>query len=107
GALQAVSNILGTAVGPGDEVLLPAPFWFQFTHLVRRTGAREKIIQTYPGNNYRLTPKLLASAITPASRVLILTAPNNPSGAIYNQAELAALAQVIHAHPGLLAVSDA
>jgi aspartate aminotransferase len=106
GALQAVSNILGAAVGPGDEVLLPAPFWFQFSNLVRQTGAREKIIQTYPGNNYRLTPKLLASAITPASRVLVFTSPNNPSGAIYSQDELAALAQVIQANPGLLVISD-
>ncbi len=106
GCMQALSNVIGAMAGPGDEVLLPAPFWFQFPHIVREARAEPKVITTYPGNNFKLTPALLAAAITPRSRVLVLTNPNNPSGAIYTRAELAALVQVLEVNPGLVVASD-
>jgi aspartate aminotransferase len=106
GAMQALYDIIGAVAGAGDEVLVPAPFWFQYPHIVRNCGAAPKLITTFPGNNFKLTPKLLAASITPASKLLILTTPNNPSGAVYSQAELAALARVIADSPGLLAISN-
>ncbi len=106
GAMQALSNVIGAMTSPGDEVLLPAPFWFQFPKVVRQLRAEPKVIQTYPGNNFKLTPALLSAAITPRSRVLVLTNPNNPTGAIYTRAELAALAEVLELHPNLAVASD-
>lgn len=106
GAMQALSDVIGAVAGPGDEVLLPAPFWFQFPNIVRLNGAVPAVIQTFPGNNFKLTPKLLAASITPRSRLLVLTNPNNPTGAIYTRDELAELVEVLKVNPNLLVASD-
>ncbi len=106
GAMQALSNVIGAMTNPGDEVLLPAPFWFQFPNVVTYAKAEPKIIVTYPGNKFKLTPSLLAAAITPRSRVLVLTNPNNPTGAIYTRDELAALVEVLKLYPDLVVASD-
>ncbi|MES1245725.1 MAG: pyridoxal phosphate-dependent aminotransferase [Acidobacteriota bacterium] len=106
GAMQALSNVIGAMTSPGDEVLLPAPFWFQFPNVVTYVKAEPKVVQTYPGNNFKLTPTLLANAITPRSRVLVLTNPNNPSGAIYTRDELAALVEVLKVNRNLVVASD-
>jgi aspartate aminotransferase len=106
GAMQALSNVIGAFAGPGDEVLLPAPFWFQFPEIVKKLRAEPKVIETYSGNWFKLTPRLLAEAITPRSRVLVLTNPNNPTGAIYTRDELAALVEVLRLYPGLAIASD-
>lgn len=106
GAMQALSDVIGAVAGPGDEVLLPAPFWFQFPNIVRLNGAVPVVIRTYPGNNFKLTPKLLAASITPRSRLLVLTNPNNPTGAIYTREELAELVEVLKLNPNLLVASD-
>lgn len=106
GAMQALSDVMGAVAGPGDEVLLPAPFWFQFPNIVRLNGAIPSVIRTYPGNNFKLTPKLLAASITPRSRLLVLTNPNNPTGAVYTRDELAELVEVLKLNPNLLVASD-
>ena len=106
GAMQALYDIIGAVAGPGDEVLVPAPYWFQYPHIVRNCGATPKLIATFPGNNFKLTPKLLAASITPSSKLLIFTSPNNPSGAVYSRDELAALARMIADSPGLLVISN-
>lgn len=106
GAMQALSDVVGVAAGPGDEVLLPTPYWFQFPLIVQLNGAVPKDIRTYPGNNFKLTPKLLHEAITPRSRLLILTNPNNPTGAVYSRDELADLVEVLKLHPDLVVASD-
>ena len=106
GAMQALSNVIGAMTRPGDEVLLPAPFWFQFPNVVTYAKAEPRIIQTFSGNQFKLTPSLLAAAITPRSRVLVLTNPNNPTGAIYTRDELAALAEVLKLYPDLAVASD-
>ena len=106
GAMQALSDVVGSVAGPGDEVLLPTPYWFQFPNIVRLNGAVPRDIRTYPGNNFKLTPKLLHEAITSRSRLLILTNPNNPTGAVYTRDELADLVGVLKLHPSLAVVSD-
>lgn len=104
GASQALYNILDTI---GDEdVLIPAPFWFAFPHIVAQGRGRLKIIQTSAENNFKLTPQLLEQSITWNSRILILTNPNNPTGAVYTRDELDALVEVLMKHPRLLVVSD-
>lgn len=104
GASQALYNILDTI---GDEdVLIPAPFWFAFPNIVGQGQGRLKIIQTNADNNFKLTPQQLAQSITWKSRILILTNPNNPTGAVYTRDELNALVDVLKKHPRLLVVSD-
>ena len=104
GASQALYNILDTI---GDEdVLIPAPFWFAFPHIVAQGRGKLKIIQTSAENGYKLTPQQLAQSITWKSRILILTNPNNPTGAVYTRQELDALVKVLMKHPRLLVVSD-
>src|ERR1041384_6548115 len=104
GASQALYNILDTI---GDEdVLIPAPFWFAFPHIVAQGKGKLKIIQTNAENNFKLTPQQLAQRITWKSRLLLFTNPNNPTGAIYTREELDALAEVLKKHPRLLVISD-
>ena len=104
GASQALYNILDTI---GDEdVLIPAPFWFAFPNIVAQGQGRVKIIQTSAENNFKLTPQQLAQNITWKSRILLLTNPNNPTGAVYTREELGALVKVLKKHPRLLVVSD-
>lgn len=104
GASQALYNILDTI---GDEdVLIPAPFWFAFPNIVAQGRGRLKVIQTNAENNFKLTPQQLAQSITWKSRILILTNPNNPTGAVYTREELKALVKVLMDHPRLLVVSD-
>src|SRR5689334_1613054 len=105
GASQALYNILDT-IPCGDDVLIPAPFWFAFPHIVAQGRGRVKIIQTSTENNFKLTPQQLAQSITWKSRILILTNPNNPTGAVYTREELNALVKVLMDHPRLLVVSD-
>ncbi|HEX5716627.1 MAG TPA: aminotransferase class I/II-fold pyridoxal phosphate-dependent enzyme [Thermoanaerobaculia bacterium] len=106
GAMQALSDVVGSLAAPGDEVLLPTPYWFQFPSIVELNRALPRNITTFPGNNFKLTPKLLQEAITPRSRVLILTNPNNPTGAVYSRDELADLVEILKIHSQLVVVSD-
>ncbi|HJQ22951.1 MAG TPA: aminotransferase class I/II-fold pyridoxal phosphate-dependent enzyme [Blastocatellia bacterium] len=105
GASQALYNILDTIVCD-EEVLLPAPFWFAFPHIVAQGRGKLKIIQTSAEDHFKLTPQLLAQSITWKSRLLLLTNPNNPTGAIYTREELEALVKVLVKHPRLLVISD-
>ena len=104
GASQALYNILDT-IGD-EEVLIPAPFWFAFPHIVAQGRGKLKIIQTSAENNFKLTPQQLRQSITWKSRILLFTNPNNPTGAVYTREELAELVAVLKSHPRLLIVSD-
>jgi aspartate aminotransferase len=106
GAKQSVAQALLVALCPGDEVLVPAPYWVSYPEMVRLAGARPVIIPTRPEEGYLLTPDRLAAAITEHTRVLILNSPSNPTGAVYTPAQLAALASVLRDHPDVLVVSD-
>lgn len=105
GASQALYNIFDSA-SAADEVLIPAPFWFAFPHIVAQGRGKLRIIPTSAEDSFKLTPRLLSQSITWKSRILILTNPNNPTGAIYTREELDALVQVLKKHPRLLIVSD-
>jgi aspartate aminotransferase len=104
GASQALYNILDT-IGD-EEVLIPAPFWFAFPHIVAQGRSKLKIIQTSAENNFKLTPQQLKQSITWKTRILIFTNPNNPTGAVYTREELAALVEVLKEHPRVLVISD-
>jgi len=93
-------------LNPGDEVLIPAPFWVSYPEQVKLAGGVPKILKADESNNFKLTPQQLASAITPKTKVLIINSPSNPAGHAYNPDELKALADVAAKHPNLLIFSD-
>lgn len=95
GAKQSLSNVIMSLVNPGEEVIIPAPFWVSYLEQTKLAEGKSVVIETSIDNNFKITPEQLKSAMTDKSRLMIFSTPNNPSGAIYTQAELDALAEVI------------
>jgi aspartate aminotransferase len=106
GGKQAIFHALLATLNPGDEVLIPAPWWVSYPEIVRFAGATVVPIQTDAAGGFRITAAQLAAAITPQTRWLLLNSPGNPTGATYPAAELAALGEVLRAHPQVLVMSD-
>ena len=94
GAKHSLHNALAAMVGPGDEVIIPAPYWVSYSDLVQMTGATYRLVATKPANNFKMTPGQFREAITPKTRLLMLNSPSNPTGSIYTRAELEALAGI-------------
>ncbi len=93
-------------LNPGDEVLLPSPYWVSYPEQARLAGATVKVIEGNESQGFRITPQQLEAAIGPKSRVLILNSPSNPGGHAYKPEELKALADVVVKHPNLVVFSD-
>lgn len=98
GAKHSLHNALATVVGPGDEVIIPTPYWVSYSDLVQMTGASFVLVPTTEKSNFKMSPEQLARAITPRSRLVMLNSPSNPSGTVYTRAELEALADVVLQH---------
>ena len=98
GAKQSVCNTVMALVNPGDEVIIPAPYWVSYPNPV--------IVEAGFDQNFKMTPQQLESAITPKTRLIILCSPSNPTGSVYNKQELQALAQVILSHDNLFVLAD-
>jgi aspartate/methionine/tyrosine aminotransferase len=81
-------------VGPGDEVVVPAPYWVSYAELIKLSGAKPVLIPTRIEDDFKLRPEALAAALTPRTRMLLLCSPSNPTGVVYAPDELAALADV-------------
>jgi aspartate aminotransferase len=95
GAKHALHNALAATVGPGDEVVIPAPYWVSYSDLVQMTGASYVLIPTTLEAGFKATPAQLRAALTPRTRLVMLNSPSNPTGVVYSRAELEALANVI------------
>jgi aspartate aminotransferase len=93
-------------LNPGDEVLIPSPYWVSYPEQVKLAGGVNKIIAGEEKNDFKITPQQLERAITPKSKVLVLNSPSNPGGHAYEPAELKALADVVAKHPNLVVFSD-
>ncbi|MBR0663767.1 aminotransferase class I/II-fold pyridoxal phosphate-dependent enzyme [Roseomonas hellenica] len=106
GAKQVIFNAFLATIRPGDEVVIPAPYCASYPEMVRLCGGVPVIPPCPAEDGFRLSPAALAAAMTPRSRWVVLNAPGNPSGALYAEQELAALAAVLRAHPGVLILSD-
>src|SRR6266852_6004488 len=91
GAKHALHNALAATVGPGDEVIIPTPYWVRYSDLVTMTGASYVLVPTTLENDFKMTAAQLKAAITPRSRLLMMNSPSNPTGTVYTRAELAAL----------------
>lgn len=106
GCKHSIYNLTQAFLDPGDEVIIPAPYWVSYPDMVCLTGADSVIIETTIDTDFKITPAQLEAAITENSRLLILNSPSNPSGSSYTEAELAALGQVLLAHPDILIATD-
>ena len=106
GAKQSVCNTVMAMVNPGDEVIIPAPYWVSYPQMVLLAGGNPVIVEAGFDQNFKMTPQQLESAITPKTRLIILCSPSNPTGSVYNKQELQALAQVILSHDNLFVLAD-
>ena len=106
GAKQCVCNAVLALVNPGEEVIIPAPYWVSYPEMVEIAVVKSVYIDTDLSTNFKITPEQLENAITEKTRMLILCSPSNPTGSVYSKDELEALAQVIKKHENLYVVSD-
>ena len=106
GAKQSVALTIGVLCRPGDDVLIPAPYWVSYPEMTRFAGANPVSVPTTVENDYRLTPEALEAAITDKTRLLILCSPSNPTGSVYSREEMEALAAVLRRHEQVYVLSD-
>lgn len=106
GAKQALFNAMQALLNPGDEVIIPAPYWVSYSDMVEIAEAKPVIIKTSLKHGFKMTPEQLEQAITPKTRLLLLNSPSNPTGVAYNSAELKAFAEILARYPQVLILSD-
>ena len=106
GAKQCLFNLCLGLLSPGDEAIIPAPYWVSYPDMVRLADAEAVFIETGIEQDFKITPAQLEAAITPKSRLFIVNSPSNPTGASYSRAELAALGEVLQSHPDIVIVAD-
>jgi aspartate aminotransferase len=94
GAKHSLHNALAATVGPGDEVIIPTPYWVSYSDLVQMTGASYVLVPTSEESGFKMSPAQLRAAVTPRSRLVMLNSPSNPTGSVYTRAELEAIADV-------------
>lgn len=106
GAKQSIMNVVMALVGPGDEVVIPAPFWVTYAEQVKMAGATPVIVRSTLEEDWKAPVERIAAAITPRTRLLMFSSPCNPSGSVLTKEEMEALAEVVRRHPGLYVISD-
>jgi aspartate aminotransferase len=105
GAKHSLHNALASTVGPGDEVIIPTPYWVSYSDLVQMTGAASVLVPTTLESGFKMSPAQLKAALTPRSRLLMLNSPSNPTGTVYSRRDLEVLADVV-LEAGLTVISD-
>jgi aspartate aminotransferase len=105
GAKHSLHTALAALVGPGDEVIIPTPYWVSYSDLVHMTGASSVLVPTTLENGFKMTPQQLRHVLTHSSKLLMLNSPSNPTGSVYTRSELEALADVV-LDAGLVVISD-
>jgi aspartate aminotransferase len=106
GAKQSIYNLAMALLDPGDEAIIPAPYWVSYPDIVLLADATPVIVSAGADQNFKLTPEQLDSAITPRTRLLMLNSPSNPTGVAYSRADLQGLAEVLRAHPQVITATD-
>lgn len=106
GGKQGVCNTFMALVNPGDEVIIPAPYWVSYPQMAKLAGGTPVVIRAELDQNFKITPEQLEAAITPKTKLLVICSPSNPTGSVYTQDELNALAKVILKHNDLYVLSD-
>jgi aspartate aminotransferase len=105
GGKHSLYNLMMALIEPGDEVIIPAPYWLSYPEMVKLASGKPVIVRTDASTGYKITPEQLSAAITPKTKLFVLNTPSNPTGMVYTPAEIKALAQVI-VDRDILVVSD-
>ncbi len=106
GAKQCVCNAVMALVSPGEEVIIPAPYWVSYPQMVLMADGKPVFVEATIEQDFKITPAQLEAAITPQTRAVILCSPSNPTGSVYSQEELEAMAEVLRKHEGVYVISD-
>ena len=106
GGKQCVCNAVLALVNPGDEVIIPAPYWVSYPQMVKLAGGVPVIVNAGFDQDFKMTAEQLEQAITPKTKMLILCSPSNPTGSVYSKEELAALADVLRRHKEVFVLAD-
>src|SRR5262249_18199347 len=106
GAKHSIHNALAAAVGRGDDVVIPSPYWVSYSDLVSMTGANPVLVHTTPQSGFKMSPAQLKAALTPKTRLLMLNSPCNPTGTVYTRAELESLVDTLVANSDAAILSD-
>ena len=106
GAKQSIANVVLSLVNPGDEVLIPAPYWVSYKEIIKVAEGKSVFIPATIENNFKITPRQLEAAITPKTRLMIYSSPCNPTGSVYTREELRGIAEVMVKYPAITIVAD-
>ena len=106
GAKQSIANVVMSIVNPGDEVIIPAPYWVTYEEIVKMAEGIPVIIEASIENDFKITPHQLENAITEKTRMMIYSSPCNPTGSVYGEKELMLLSEVISNYPNMIVISD-
>lgn len=106
GAKHELCNVIMALINPGDEVIIPTPAWVSYVQMVNLAGGKSVLLQSSMDKNFKVTADELEAAITPATRLIVICSPSNPSGAIYTRDELKAIAEMLARHPEVMVIAD-
>lgn len=106
GAKQSIGNVLLSTVDPGDEVIIPAPYWVSYPEIIKMAEGKIVVVNAGISQNFKITPEQLENAMTSKTRAFLFSSPSNPTGEIYSREELAGLVRVFEKHPQVLIISD-
>ncbi|MEZ5561846.1 MAG: pyridoxal phosphate-dependent aminotransferase [Gammaproteobacteria bacterium] len=106
GAKQTCYNVCGAVLNPGDEAIVPAPYWVSYPDMIKLADAEPVIVAAMLEDGFKINPRSLEAAITPRTRLIFLNSPSNPTGAAYTRAELQALGAVLEKHPSIVIAAD-
>ena len=106
GAKQAIANALLCLVNPGEEVIIPTPYWVSYSEVVKLTEGKSVFINATVEQNFKITPEQLEAAITPKTKLFMFSSPCNPTGSVYSEEELAGLVKVFEKYPNIYILSD-
>lgn len=106
GAKHSLANAILTLVNPGEEVIILSPYWVSYSEMVKLAEGKAVVVEGKFENDFKATPEQIEAAITSKTKVLMFASPNNPTGSVYSEAELRAIAKILEKHPGIFVLAD-
>lgn len=106
GAKQSIANLVMATINPGDEVIIPAPYWVSYAEIVKVAGGIPVVVSTTIESDFKFTPEQFRTAISPKTKMMMFSSPCNPTGTVYTKEELRALADVVKENPNIIVMSD-
>jgi aspartate aminotransferase len=106
GAKQSIANAVLSLINPGDEVIVPVPYWVSYLEIIRLAEGKSVLVKAGIENNFKVTPEQIKKAITPKTKLFIFSSPCNPTGSIYSKKELEGIAAVFAENPQIIIISD-